>query len=96
MNALISKAKREFFKDPRSKIPNLISQNLNYYPPDISAFKLAQQDKSLSALKLIDYKLLEKKIAQDRLVKRGKSIRVDVINGPLPKPESSKTKKKKK
>jgi len=86
-----------FLKPPTTPIIDTILKNATYYPPDISAVKLAKQDKRLDNLKLRDFQLFEQAYAQDRLIKRGKSVRVHALTGPnkdFEKAKKSKSKRK--
>jgi hypothetical protein len=90
---IIAQTRKLFFRTPTTPIINKIKAHATYYPPDISVVKLANQDKRLDCLKLRDFKLFEQAYAQDRLIKRGKSVRVHVITGP--NKDFEKTKKSK-
>ena len=92
---LILKTQKSLFKDSRPLLNSILAQS-SYYPPDISVVKLAKQDKRLDNLKLKDFKLSEQILAQQRLLKRGKSIRVDIVTGPLKIPEKTKKSKSRK
>jgi hypothetical protein len=94
---IISQTRKLFFRTPKTPIINIIKNNATYYPPDISAVKLARQDKRLDELGLKDFKLFEQAYAQNRILKRGKSVRVHVLSGPnknFEKTKKSKSKRK--
>ncbi len=92
---IISQTRKLFFKTPKTLIINTIKNNATYYPPDISVVKLASQDKRLDVLKLKDFKLFEQAYAQDRIIKRGKSVRVHALTGPNKNFEKTKKTKSK-
>lgn len=67
----------------------------NYYPPDISFHKLAQQDSSLKKLKLRNEDLDKKINREIMLQRRNKTIRVSALLGPIKAIEEGQKKKKK-
>ena len=78
------------------QLKSIQQRELLYYPPSLSPYLLANQEKSIEGLKLKDIWLENKIQKEESLKKRGKPVRISVVTGPSEKKEKAVKGKKRK